>query len=597
MTAGHAFIRIGAVTTGLRAGLAEAQQSLARFSASARAAATPFLGIGAAILSPLTLATRQFSRSGDDIAKASRRTGLATETISALGLAADLAGTSAGEAEAGFRKMQKAIYEAERGEKTALDTLKEFGLTLQELRNLSPEEQFTRFAQVISKTSDPIKRAGLALTLFGRSGTQLIPLMDQLGREGLGELTAQGKALGVVLDRDMAAKAEILNDELSMVQKAVAGISTAIGASLAPAVSTLSKMFQSAASQVVTFVKQNESLVRTLALVGAGALAIGGSLIALSLAAKVGAMALGVLIGIGKVLVAVFSPTVVAIGAVGVAMFAMYEALRSALTGSEDRFVKFFDTIRVGGHSINTWLQTMWINIGTGFQNMIDGIVGTWFKFEHMLTVSKNYIAGMMDALWNGISEGLLNAYYYLQTMLDPDNAQRIQAEKTAAMGTLRDDATEAEKARNAEMRASLKEYNDKQAILDRDRAAREKAALQVIQGIFQKDVGPDPIGDAMDAARQKIEDTGAWYKSEMEKIEQNIQNARDSLPTGDASGKEIQKQLEQAQVKTAEKAIVTFSGRAFTGLSNGMEKRLDKSNDFLRRIEENTRDLETGLA
>jgi hypothetical protein len=583
MTAGHAFIRIGAVSTGLRAGLAEAQQSLARFSASARAAATPFLGIGAAILSPLTLATRQFSRSGDDIAKASRRTGLATETISALGLAADLAGTSAGEAEAGFRKMQKAIYEAERGEKTALSTLQEFGLTLQELRTLSPEEQFTKFAQVIAKTTDPIKRAGLALTLFGRSGTQLIPLMDQLSREGLGELTAQGKALGVVLDRDMAAKAEILNDELSMAQKAVAGISTAIGASLAPAVSTLSKMFQGVASQVVTFVKQNESLVRTLALVGAGALAIGGGLIALSLAAKVGAMALGVLIGIGKVLVAVFSPTVVAIGAVGVAMFAMYEAIRSALTGSEDRFLKFFDTIRVGGHSINTWLQTMWINIGTGFQNM--------------LTVSKNYIAGMMDALWNGISEGLLNAYYYLQTMLDPDNAQRIQAEKTSAMGTLRDDATEAEKARNAEMRASLKEYADKQAILDRDRAAREKEAFKVIQDIFRKDVGPDPIGDAMDAARQKIEDTGAWYKSEMEKIEQNIQNARDSLPTGDASGKEIQKQLEQAQVKTAEKAIVTFSGRAFTGLSNGMEKRLDKSNDFLRKIEENTRDLETGLA
>jgi len=56
-----------------------------------------------------------------------------------------------------------------------------------ELADLSPEEQFETIAFAIADLEDPTLRAATAQDIFGRAGTQLLPLFAE-GAEGLDAL-------------------------------------------------------------------------------------------------------------------------------------------------------------------------------------------------------------------------------------------------------------------------------------------------------------------------------------------------------------------------------------------------------------------------
>ena len=52
------------------------------------------------------------------------------------------------------------------------------------LQGLSPEQQFQLFANALAGVVDASTRAALAQDVFGRSGTQLLPLFTQ-GEQGM----------------------------------------------------------------------------------------------------------------------------------------------------------------------------------------------------------------------------------------------------------------------------------------------------------------------------------------------------------------------------------------------------------------------------
>ena len=60
---------------------------------------------------------------------------------------------------------------------------------------------------------DGAGKTALAIKLFGKSGADLIPLLNQ-GRAGIKELTDEAAKLGIVISTETAAKAEQFNDTL-----------------------------------------------------------------------------------------------------------------------------------------------------------------------------------------------------------------------------------------------------------------------------------------------------------------------------------------------------------------------------------------------
>ncbi len=206
----------------------------------------------------------KFSSVGDEIEKMATRTGLATESISALRVAADASGTSIQSIETGIKLMQKGLAGVnEEGTKTG-PILEALGINTEKLAKLQPERQFEMIGNAIGKIPDPAARTAAAMALMGRSGADLLPLFKD-GSFKMEEWSKKAKELGVSFDKDLAAKAAKLNDELGFTKQQLTGMAIAAGTALAPAVEKLVAQFSHAVAGVTLWISKNPDLIVHLA--------------------------------------------------------------------------------------------------------------------------------------------------------------------------------------------------------------------------------------------------------------------------------------------------------------------------------------------
>ena len=234
--AGGAYVEISARDTALKGGLARAKTSVAAFARGAgamfltAAKAATALGVAAAGIS--AIAVRSYARYGDSVAKMARRTGLSAQAVSGLAHAAELSGTSISGLENGLRRMQRAIGEAS-WSKTAALPIKELGLEVKSLSRMRPEKQLEAIADRLRTIKDPGKQATIAMQLFGRAGTELLPLLQQ-GSEGMRAMKAEASWLGLTLSDEAAAGAEKFTDAMTRLKGAFKGLRNAYGEWLVP---------------------------------------------------------------------------------------------------------------------------------------------------------------------------------------------------------------------------------------------------------------------------------------------------------------------------------------------------------------------------
>jgi len=196
--AGAAYVELFVKDNRLTKGLAAASARLKAFGAGITGIGTQFLGLGAALATPLFAAAKLFADTGDQIAKMSARTGIAVESLSELAFAVSQSGSDLESFESAVRRMQKVLVDAAGGSLAARDTLQKLGLAVADLKALGPEEQFKLLADRLSTIENPALRAALAMDLFGKSGTKLLPLMAG-GARGIEELQEKARALGLTI--------------------------------------------------------------------------------------------------------------------------------------------------------------------------------------------------------------------------------------------------------------------------------------------------------------------------------------------------------------------------------------------------------------
>ena len=128
----------------------------------------------------------------------SRIFGISTEEVGKLQYAAAMTGTDMQDITMVMGRFEAALPQAEAGTGRVAAGLTALGLSAQELKGKSLDEQFRDIAEAVSKFADgPAKAA--ALQDLGRSFVQLIPLLDE-GREGFDKLSAGAEQAGATLD-------------------------------------------------------------------------------------------------------------------------------------------------------------------------------------------------------------------------------------------------------------------------------------------------------------------------------------------------------------------------------------------------------------
>jgi hypothetical protein len=305
--AGGAYVELGIKDT-IDRGLKIASGKLKSWGKNVGIAGAAFSAAGAAALAPMTAAALSFTAAGDALNDMASRTGLAVDSLSALSFAANMSGTSLEELEGGLKKMSKVA--AESGKTT--------------------EQAMMDFADEIAAIENPLQRAARAQEIFGRAGTQLLPMLSE-GSAGVRKLMEEANRLGVVMgESDVAAAAEF-DDAMNKVKAVLGGVRNVIGAALVPVLTKLADKLTGAIAVIVPFISENRNIVAAVAITATAITGLGIAMTSIGAIVAGLGLALGgittAITAIGTVAAAVFSPIGILIAGVTAAVVALSGAL------------------------------------------------------------------------------------------------------------------------------------------------------------------------------------------------------------------------------------------------------------------------------
>jgi len=126
----------------------------------------------------------------------------------------------------------------------------------------------------------------------------------------------EAQELGIVVSGEAASAAAHMTDRLNIASRTIKAMTFEIGAALAPTVVKLANIVTGIVVNVTNWIRENQQLVKTIAIVGASVAGAGVALIGLGLAAKIVAISIGGLLSIMSVLGTVAGVTGGALAAV-----------------------------------------------------------------------------------------------------------------------------------------------------------------------------------------------------------------------------------------------------------------------------------------
>ena len=514
--AGRAFIELFTKNNKLIKGLAAARARLKAFAAFARTQGMAIAGFGtgiaAMIAAPLAAAAKHFASFGDSVDKMRGRTGMSAEAISELAFAADRSGADVKTLENGIKRMSRVIVDAGRGLATAKEGLAMVGLTAKDLDGLNPEEQFLKMANGIAAIEDPTRRSAAAQMLFGRAGTQLLPLFTA-GEGGLEALRKRAHELGLVMSEEDATAAATLTDSLFDLWASIKMGVFRIGATLAPVLITMADRISKTVGGVIAWMKANQAFLSSALRVVGIVLAIAGSVAVFGAGlASLGFAVSGMLAGLAAIGAAIgflFNPLTLVAGALvaGVVYFAKYtEAGTQLVAWLSDRFQSLLATVAPVFRAIGAALadgnlslaaEIAWLGIQAAFQAGIIAVRSDWGEFTIGLWTSFERAINQIRTFWNdlisGIAKALLTVADWLG-LVDSEAAIRIIQEDQQAFADGLEQQTD--QAAQRRLKENQKALAESKANLARLQAQLAEATQQATQEA--KKEAPAPEGPTM---------------------------------------------------------------------------------------------------
>lgn len=177
-----------------------------------------------------------------DLVSMAERAGTSVEEFSRLGYAASQSGSSIEGMDAALKGLANTAAEAQKGSKSAQAAFDAIGISAEgadgALKDTS--QLLVEIADKFSQYQDGAAKSALAQELFGKSGRELIPLLNK-GAEGIAELKARADELGITVSTQTAVAANELTDQLATLGAVTRGVVGKALAEVVPLLSALTK--------------------------------------------------------------------------------------------------------------------------------------------------------------------------------------------------------------------------------------------------------------------------------------------------------------------------------------------------------------------
>ena len=355
---------------------------------------------GAAIVGFGIASVKHFASVGEEVSNMAKKTGLSTESISALRVAADQSGIALGSIETAVKKMQLGMVDAG----SASDELKKafvgMGSNINDIfaKGTTPEIQFEMLGNAIGNVKDPAERTRLAIETFGKAGTDLLPMFEA-GNFSMEEASKHAKELGLSFDEARIQTALLADEALDNLQSSMEGVSNSVAASLAPMLTNLITKIQPIIYAVVDWISKNPELTAQLIAVAAGLTGI----MAVAPLVVAGVTAIGTIFAFIVSPIGLVVAGIVALIAVITAVIMNWDLLKLKTMEVWNSMTGFLTAVL---NTMTIFIKEKMSGIQTGVSDAMSGLSTAWTGFwTDMKTSAENIIAPIITLIENIIGK------------------------------------------------------------------------------------------------------------------------------------------------------------------------------------------------
>lgn len=258
---------------------------------------------------------------GSAINDTANRLGLATDELQKFQFAANQEGVNGEEAARALGLLNKSIGEAVTGNKEAAKTFAETGVAIQDASGKTRPalDVLGDLADHFATLDDPTQKAALAMSVFGKGGQGLIPVLNK-GGEGLRTMYKEAEALGGVLSDDLIKTADDAGDQIDKMKFATQGFKNQVVLAVLPTLTDFVTKITGWISAGTKAIKETNAI-------------------------EVGLYALAAAAGIAAAAWAILNIEIFAIIAIFLALFLIVEDLYTLFTGGDSAIGDFIDSL------------------------------------------------------------------------------------------------------------------------------------------------------------------------------------------------------------------------------------------------------------
>lgn len=170
---------------------------------------------------------------GDEVDKNSQRLGLSKKAYQEWDYVLSQSGVDINSVQTGFKSMTNSIDDAKNGSETAIKKFTDLGVSLSDLNSLSREEIFDKAVQGLQNITDDTTKAALANDLFGKSGQNIMPLLNSTA-DSTQNLKDKAHELGMVMSDEAVQAAVDYTDNMDTLQRTFSGLKNSIMGDILP---------------------------------------------------------------------------------------------------------------------------------------------------------------------------------------------------------------------------------------------------------------------------------------------------------------------------------------------------------------------------
>ncbi len=191
--------------------------------------------------------------SADQLNKLSQKIGISVEALSTLRFAAQLSDVSLETLQKGIKGLSQNITEANTGIGDGAQVFEALGISVRNADGSmkSTEAVLLQVADVFANLEDGAVKTALAVKLFGKSGMDMIPFLNQ-GAAGINQLTTEAERLGLKLTTETARSAEAFNDNLTALKASSSSLGIALARDFLPELTNITNAMREAANEAGT---------------------------------------------------------------------------------------------------------------------------------------------------------------------------------------------------------------------------------------------------------------------------------------------------------------------------------------------------------